>query len=130
MAKIVIDTNIIISAVLSPTGNPATILKLLSTNEGIKLFYSMGILDEYRRVLSYTRLNIADDKQSRAIGLIEKFGMLVEPTVSTLPLPDESDRIFYDTAKSSDAILITGNIKHFPNEPFIMTPSDFLKKIE
>lgn len=130
MTKIVIDTNIIISAVLSPTGNPATILKLLSTNEGIKLFYSMGILDEYRRVLSYTRLNIADDKQSRAIGLIEKFGMLVEPTVSTLPLPDESDRIFYDTAKSSDAILITGNIKHFPNEPFIMTPSDFLKMIE
>ena len=40
---------------------------------------------------------------------------------------DESDRIFYDTAKESKSILISGNLKHFPNEEFIMLPADFLE---
>jgi predicted nucleic acid-binding protein len=40
-------------------------------------------------------------------------------------MQDEDDRIFYDTAKEGDAILITGNFRHYPNEPFIMKPSAF-----
>jgi predicted nucleic acid-binding protein len=42
-------------------------------------------------------------------------------------MPDEEDRKFYNVAKSSGAFLITGNIKHFPPESFIVTPADFLK---
>lgn len=42
---------------------------------------------------------------------------------------DEKDRIFYDTAKESSAILVTGNIKHFPKEAFIMSPNDFIQEI-
>ncbi|MCL2662882.1 MAG: hypothetical protein FWE83_06060 [Oscillospiraceae bacterium] len=41
-----------------------------------------------------------------------------------------SDRIFYDTAIASGAVLITGNTKHFPDEPIIMTPSEFLADME
>jgi len=41
-------------------------------------------------------------------------------------MTDETDRVFYDTAKASGAILITGNIRHYPAMPFIMTPADFL----
>jgi len=47
-----------------------------------------------------------------------------------ISLPDESDRIFYDTACESKAILITGNKKHYPDEEFIMTPADFLLRFE
>jgi len=54
--------------------------------------------------------------------------MLIEPFVSTVFMTDETDRTFYDTAKASDSILITGNIKHYPTEPFIMTPTEFLTK--
>jgi len=42
-------------------------------------------------------------------------------------LIDETDRIFYDTAKNTASILITGNIRHYPNEKFILTPTEFLK---
>jgi len=129
MMKIVIDTNILISAVLSPQGNPAKILALISDNDDMQLIYCAGILDEYARVLGYPRLKIASEKQARAISLVRVFGELVEPTMSTVPLPDESDRIFYDTAKDSGAMLVTGNIKHFPAEPFIMTPADFIEKL-
>ena len=57
-------------------------------------------------------------------------GALIEPTISTIPLPDESDRIFYDTAKDSGAILVTGNIKHYRDESFIMTPADFMTLLD
>jgi hypothetical protein len=63
---------------------------------------------------------------------IAKYGLSVIPVTpgtdeSPTPLPDESDRKFYDTAKYCGAFLITGNIKHFPQEPFIITPAEFLK---
>jgi hypothetical protein len=41
-------------------------------------------------------------------------------------MPDESDRVFYDVAKTAGAYLITGNTKHFPQEPFILTPAEFV----
>jgi len=60
--------------------------------------------------------------------LLKMFGTQINPPTSTISLPDETDRIFYDTAKSSEAVLITGNIRHYPEEPFIMTPAEFLSK--
>ena len=126
MNKIVLDTNIVISALLSPYGNPAKILALVSVSDDIQLFYSADILSEYKRVLSYPRLNIAEEKRLRAVLLIEAFGTPIEPRTSTILLPDESDRIFYDTAHESGAILVTGNTKHYPIEGFIKTPSEFI----
>ena len=66
------------------------------------------------------------DKQVALINKIVEMGIVFEPVTSLVPMPDEDDRIFYDTAKESGAFLITGNKKHYPDEPFIMTPSDFL----
>ena len=128
MKRVVIDTNILVSSVLSPKGNPAQIMMLISFKE-LQLFYSYEVLDEYKRVLAYERLNIPIQAQNRVIEGISKLGVLVGPVASTILMPDETDRIFYDTAKASEAILITGNTKHFPIEPLIMTPSEFLEKM-
>jgi len=127
MRQIVIDTNVIISSVLSPNGKPSEIVKRCFSNS-LQLICTNEILDEYRRVLSYNKLNITADTQASIIRAIEEVAVFIEPTVSEIPLPHESDRIFYDTAKSGNAILITGNLKHFPDEPFIMTPSDLMQK--
>ena len=127
MRNVVIDTNVIVSAALSPKGNPARVLDCIANQEDIRLIYASAILAEYEKVLSYKRLNIDADKRRRTLGLIREIGTRVEPIASAIPLPDEKDRIFYDTAQASGAILITGNIKHFPTEPLIMTPADFLK---
>jgi len=54
---------------------------------------------------------------------------LIEPPKSDILFNHEPDRIFYDTAKASGSILITGNIRHYPTEPFIMTPSDLLNNM-
>jgi len=127
MINIVLDTNIIVSAALSSEGNPAKIIKLVAANDSMQIYYSHAILDEYKKVLSYERLNLSEEKQTRAVNLIEKYGVCVQPETSDIPLPDESDRIFYDTAKAVNANLVTGNLKHFPEESQIVTPARFVE---
>jgi putative PIN family toxin of toxin-antitoxin system len=124
--NVVLDTNIIVSAALSPDGNPAKIIALIPEKE-IQVYYGIGILSEYKDVLSRPRLRIPAEIQRRIINAVLRAGILLEPIAGTIPLPDETDRIFYDTAKEAGAILITGNIKHYPAESFITTPSQFLK---
>ena len=127
MINIVLDTNIIISAALSSKGNPAKIIRLIAVNDSMQIYYSHSILDEYKKVLSYERLNLSDEKQTRAVNLIEKNGMCIQPETSDIPLPDESDRIYYDTAKAVNAYLITGNLRHYPDEPKIVSPARFVE---
>ena len=127
MNHVVIDTNVLVSSILTPKGNPAQIMTLISFKE-LQLFYSSEIIDEYSRVLAYEKLNIPLRAQNHTIEGIKMLGVLIAPTISTIPMPDETDRIFYDAAIASGSILITGNTNHFPIEPFIMTPSQFLQK--
>ena len=125
MNNVVIDTNVIVSSIITPTGKSATIMKLFFSG-AVQAVFSPPIIDEYIRVLSYKRLGIAEETKSDIIDVILELGSIIEPSVSSFSISDESDRIFYDTAKESGGILITGNIKHYPDEPFIMTPSDFV----
>ena len=126
MIRAVIDTNVLVSSTLSPDGNPAKIMNKISDKQ-TQLLYSPAILDEYKRVLGYEKLNIAQKTQEKIIAKIEELGVLVEPKVSDVPMIDETDRVFYDAAKESGASLVTGNTKHYPTEDFIMTPNSFLE---
>jgi len=128
MKNVVLDTNVIISSAISAVGKPFTLMELVSA-QVLRAYYNDEILDEYKSVLAYERLKIEPDKQVEIIEKIKEIGILIKPKASSIPLPDESDRIFYDTARAAEAILITGNIKHYPNEPFIMTPADYWRKL-
>ena len=123
--RTVIDTNVLVSATLSSKGNPAQIMNLISERK-IQLFYCPAILDEYRRVLGYEKLNIMPETQKSIISAIEDLGILVEPPTSGVFFADESDHVFYDVARASGAILITGNLKHYPDDAFIVAPADYL----
>ena len=123
--RVVIDTNVIVSALLSPQGKPAAILEMFF-NEKVQIYYSINILAEYMDVMSRPTLNINPEKAKRFFLILKDTGISMEPAASISPMPDEDDRIFYDTARQSDAILITGNSKHYPAEDFIVTPSEFL----
>jgi hypothetical protein len=57
---------------------------------------------------------------------IKNNGVKASAVSSSITFADESDRKFYDLAKTNEALLITGNLKHYPCEGFIMNPSDFL----
>jgi len=129
--QVVLDTNIVISAFISPDGKPSYIMKMILTGKA-KLCYNSIILDEYERVALRPKFSEKIDSNNirRFIDIIRSIGISFNPRQSNIKMPDESDRIFYDTAKESNSILISGNLKHFPKEPFIMSPADFLKHFD
>jgi putative PIN family toxin of toxin-antitoxin system len=125
MRKVVLDTNILVSALWSEKGNANDILELFFREE-IMLFYTQDIIDEYEEVLCRARLNFSGNKVASLLQEISNIGFLTEPEKSSIVFSDEDDRVFYDTAKENGAILIIGNKKHYPNVPFVMSPSEFI----
>ena len=125
--NIVLDTNILVSALLT-NGPPATIIDLVADGK-LTPFYNDVIISEYWDVLWRPKFGFHSLQISRMVDAIVRIGVAVEINRSEIfPMKDEDDRVFYNVAKASHSFLITGNIKHFPPEPFILSPADFLKK--
>jgi putative PIN family toxin of toxin-antitoxin system len=125
--NVVLDTNILVSAALTPKGKADGVLGIIFDNAQIQLDSCDIIIAEYRRVLSKPRLSIAPEVQFEILESIKNDGRYVKPEMSKIPFTHEDDRIFYDAAKCADAYLITGNKKHYPKERFILNPAEFLE---
>ena len=128
MMYAVIDTNVLVSALLSSTEDAATvqIVQKLLLGDIIPV-YSEEIFAEYREVLQRKKFKFPADDQKYLLSAIQKYGKYVIPASSRLSLPDEKDLPFYEAAIMDKAwYLVTGNQKHFPKEPFIVTPREML----
>ena len=126
----VIDTNVLVSALLSGNKDAATVqvIAKLFYKEVIPLF-SREILDEYNEVLRRKKFKFSEDMVSTLIDVIEKIGEMVVPNPSGEILIDMKDLPFYEVVLSKQdkgVYLVTGNMKHFPNKPFIVTANEFL----
>lgn len=126
----VIDTNVLVSALLSKHSDAATV-QLIGRMIGGEMIpvYSSEIMQEYREVLSRKKFKFAPDMIQYILSAIEKFGILVEPSATGMLLPDRKDLSFYEVVmekRGDDAYLVTGNLKHFPTEKFIVTARQML----
>ena len=122
---VVIDTNVLVSSLLSRNGAPAAVMGMVLTGEIVPC-YDYRVLNEYKEVLRRPKFDFEENDIETLIGWIEAYGYSVVPK----PLPDDfvdvNDKKFYEVAKFCGAILVTGNLKHFPHDPFVMSVSDFL----
>ena len=130
IAYAVIDTNVMVSAMLSSHGDAATVQVVgkLFTGEIIPL-YNTEIITEYNDVLHRDKFSFPENDIYVMLSVIEKYGVYVDAEPSGVLLPDIKDLPFYEVAlekKDDNAYLITGNIKHFPKKPFIVTASQML----
>ena len=125
--RVVLDTNVIVSALLTPEGIPAQVLSLVALGT-VQTCYNQAILDEYEEVLSRPKFKpeITRNLKDLVLDPLKAIGSPFIVFSSVFPMNDESDRPFYDVAKAASAFLITGNKRHYPDEPFIMTPREFL----
>jgi len=128
--NVVLDTNVLVSAGLTPHGKSAQVFNAVIDSGKTHLFYSFEMFAEYEEVLSRPKLKLSNTVQQFYLNAVKAFGKLIIPCVSTVSMPDEGDRIFYDTAKETGAILVTGNVKDYPDEDFIITPAQFLEFFE
>jgi uncharacterized protein len=112
--RLVVDTNIIVSAALKPEGLQRTVF-LLAITKPAQFYISPSIVSEYRAVLSRPELCIPRGLRQQYLRLIENRARLIKPTRSLHITSDPADNIFLECAEAARAdYLITGNARHFP----------------
>lgn len=115
MNRVVLDTNIIVSALLVPSGTQASVL-LLALRGPNALYVSQPVLAEYDEVLRRPRLKLQPRQIDEALAAIRKVAKLVAPAQTLSVSADESDNRFLECAEAAEAdYLVTGNTRHFPH---------------
>lgn len=126
--KVVIDTNILVSAFYSTDGTPARLLSLVISGQ-LTLCFDSRILVEYRDVLLRPRFGFEHSDVESLLVFFEQIGFSVVAPPIQQEFIDEDDKKFYEVAVFCDAKLVTGNLKHFPKEKFILSPTEFMRDI-
>jgi len=112
--RLVIDTNVVVSAALKSQSLQRTALVIALTKPA-RLYLSKPILDEYTDVLSRPELRIRKGIRAQFMQLIQNCGQVVTPMRRLEICTDADDNIFLECADAARAdYLITGNSKHFP----------------
>ena len=123
----VIDTNILVSALWSKSGAPARAVGLVLSGQ-LTPCYDHRIMLEYRQVLQRPKFRFRPAEINALLDWFKQSGRSVVPASLDITFVDEADRKFYEVAKYCGAVLITGNLKHFPSDDAVMSVSDFLEQ--
>lgn len=125
----VIDTNVLVSAMIKWDSVPGNVVELAFSGTIIPLL-NKAIMKEYRNVLSRPKFHLPDEIINSVLDEIERLGIYVDASELNLTLPDPKDLVFYEVVmeerKSEDAYLVTGNIRHFPVKPYVVTPRQMM----
>ena len=131
MIYAVIDTNVLVSALLTQNPDAATTKVLEALLDGeIAPLYDEDILDEYLNVLTRPKFHFTESVVHTFIRFFRENGYYANRIHSNEFFPDPKDIVFYEVALShEDAYLVTGNTKHFPATPIVVTPAEMMKII-
>ena len=129
----VIDTNVVVSAMLIPSSIPGTVLKYVFAGVLVPLIND-EIMGEYIEVLNRDKFDFDKNDIESIISNIKSNALVLDKTVSNEKFVDQKDIVFYEIAltgvKEKDSYLVTGNTKHFPDKPFVVTPKEMVDIIE
>ena len=128
MIYAVIDTNVLVSALIThnPEAATAKVVRLLF-NHGFVPMYDADIIEEYNEVLHRGKLKILPEVADALISYILEHGVEASRANFAEIMPDEDDRVFYEVSLSNeDSFLVTGNLKHYPTSPRVITPARFV----
>jgi len=114
MTRLVLDTNVLVSANLAADGWEALAVSL-ALGQQVVWYVSEPILEEYERVLRYPRFKFVAGDIDRFLARVLQACIIVAPARVLQVCPDEPDNRFLECAEEADAeFLITGNQRHFP----------------
>ena len=130
MIYAVIDTNVIVSSLLTRNHDSATARVMNAVYEGKVIpLVCDEILGEYEEVLHRAQLKLDPAKCDYILSLIRDQAEPMHPVHTDASMPDEDDRVFFEIALAGqdvfDSRLVTGNIKDYPKADFVVSPSEF-----
>ncbi|MDR2453843.1 MAG: putative toxin-antitoxin system toxin component, PIN family [Bifidobacteriaceae bacterium] len=120
--RVVLDTNALVSALITPAGNCAAVLACVLRGE-LSPCYDGRILAEYQEVLCRSRLSLPGARVKAVLDLIRAQGEAAAPPRLPPLAPDPDDTKFWEVAVHLEALLVTGNAKHYPRSPLVATPA-------
>lgn len=130
--RVVLDTNILVSACLKPEGNEAHSLELAASG-AITLFASPAIMAEYRGVLLRPKFRAVHAAAERVLETVSRCILIVEPATNLAVASDaEDNRVLECAAHVNAAYLVTGNLRHYPRiygQTAILNARSFLTRI-
>lgn len=132
---VVVDTNVLVSALITRNESSPTvkILRYIADNKIIPVF-SEEIIREYNEVLHRAKFKLPDEIIINLLNDIIRYGYEVKETVKVEEsMPDPKDIVFYAvtlTSSDKESVLVTGNSKHFPVKPFVVTPAELVDLLE
>ena len=129
--RVVLDTNVVVSALLNSFGAPGRVLDLVLAGE-LAAAYDDRVLAEWREVLRREKFGFVARDVEALLGFVEAEGLGVNPRPLGAELPDPDDVPFLEVAHTAEATLITGNTKHYPKEASqgvaVLEPAAFLNE--
>ena len=131
MTYVILDTNVLVSALWRSLlqGKPALLLDLCMEGR-YGAVYTRAIFDEYAAVLARPKFGFDQADVRMLLGFFEYRALQADPLFDSLSRPqcaDPGDQKFYDAATCWDALLITGNKKHYPDDARVLTPAEFFE---
>jgi putative PIN family toxin of toxin-antitoxin system len=128
--KVVLDTNVVVSGLISPSGPPGEILRLLETGLIVPCL-SESILGEYREVLARPAFQFPGFRIAVLLQRLEAVGEFFIAEPIRADFPDPRDAPFLEVALAAQAdFLVTGNLRHFPfrlrQGVAIVSPREFI----
>ena len=129
--KVVLDTNVVVSGLISPFGAPGEIVRMVASG-ALELCYDARVLSEYRSVLLRQKFSFDGARVEDLLNQIEACGYVTTGKLLTERLPDSDDEPFLEIAIGGEAhYLVTGNLKHYPAEKRqgmrVVSPTEFLE---
>ena len=132
MVYAVIDTNIFVSALITHNSKASTVkvLESMFMNRFTPL-YNEKIIEEYEDVLHRRKFKLTEEQIRTVIDYVKTNGIDSNRFPYDDDMPDEDDRVFYEVALSEeDSFLVTGNLKHFPHTPKVITAAQMMEILE
>jgi putative PIN family toxin of toxin-antitoxin system len=129
--RIVLDTNVLVSGLLTPYGAPADVVRMVVSG-AVTLCVDARILLEYAEVLARPRFAFPADPVHALLDLVAAEGLQVAAGPLSTRLPDPDDEPFLEVAVAGDAAcLVTGNLTHYPPAAragmAVLAPAEFLR---
>lgn len=129
MKYAVIGTNVLVSAMITHNAASPTVKVVEAIGQGeLVPLYNEEIITEYNDVLSRAKFGLFHLSVARLIRTMMDKGIMMERVFSGEVFPDALDAVFYEVALSKEGLyLVTGNKKHFPKAPIVVTPAEMME---